>query len=248
MNFEAPQERLLLVPAKVEAGRISADAPLDDVGRLVAEGNIVVLNGAFRAMDEQLVAARRGAWAWALETEPLDQPDPATNCHCQQVGVSRFQKTPHLYHSYNFNKLRELPEDLSELLRGLYAVLATLHRDLTGYPFASVDEVDDEGRSYHPQMIQYPKGGGLFGRHVHGLDPQRIGMITSLTQVGTDFETGGTGFAPDGVEVDTEGHHDLGDIVLFRYDVPHWVSPAPTRHDFDWNSDEGRWTMVLPYH
>jgi hypothetical protein len=40
----------------------------------------------------------------------------------------------------------------------------------------------------------------------------------------------------------------MGDIALFRFDLPHWVNPSDLRDKFDWDSERGRWTMVLPYH
>jgi hypothetical protein len=30
--------------------------------------------------------------------------------------------------------------------------------------------------------------------------------------------------------------------------VPHWVTPSDLKDKFDWDSERGRWTMVLPYY
>jgi hypothetical protein len=214
---------------------------------MVMDGEIVILKGAWSARREDLIRAREGAWNWSRSISPIPEPDPAGNCHCLQAGISRFQKTPHIFHSYNFNRLAELPSSLEALLTDLFGSLADLHRSLTGNSF-QLDVPDAEGRRYHPQLIQYPAGGGLFGRHVHPFEPQRIGMVTSLSQFGTDHPQGATGFESEGVRVVTEGQHDLGDIVLFRYDLPHWVSPSDTGVSFDWDSSAGRWTMVLPFY
>jgi hypothetical protein len=52
----------------------------------------------------------------------------------------------------------------------------------------------------------------------------------------------------DGEIVDIEPFHDLGDIGLFRFDLPHWVSPIDIEQAMDETSARGRWTLVLPYY
>ena len=67
-------------------------------------------------------------------------------------------------------------------------------------------------------------------------------------EYGVDFHKGGTTFVtPEGLE-ESELNNDIGDITLFRYDLPHAVSPVDSNEPIDWNSDKGRWTMILPYY
>src|SRR5260370_35205487 len=58
--------------------------------------------------SESLRALRQAVHKWGQETEPLPEPAPTENCHCLQAGVSRFQQTPHIYHSYNFNRISHI--------------------------------------------------------------------------------------------------------------------------------------------
>ena len=44
------------------------------------------------------------------------------------------------------------------------------------------------------------------------------------------------------------GEHDIGDITLFRYNSPHAVTEVDPTDELDWNSEKGRWTMILPYY
>jgi hypothetical protein len=173
-------------------------------------------------------------------------PDHSRNCHCLQAGVSQGQKTPHIYHLYNLNVPSELPADLAVLVDRYFRVFAKLMHELTGNP-PRIEARDGEP-AHHPQVIQYPAGGGLFGRHVHQLRPQLIGSILGLSKRGVDYTQGGTGFAVNGTSVDTSSDHDFGDILLFRNDVPHWVIPSDTGESFDWSSEAGRWSMVLPFY
>ena len=163
-----------------------------------------------------------------------------------QAGVSRLQKTPHIYHSYNFNRISRLPPALAAQLLRYFKPLCDFQNAVTGN--AARLEGFEDGPTLHPQLIQYPLGGGIFGRHLHPLNPQRIGLIAALSRRGADYGRGGACFDVGGEVVDIEPYHDMGDIALFRFDLPHWVNPSDLRDKFDWDSDRGRWTMVLPYH
>jgi hypothetical protein len=227
-------------------GEIGAEMPLSDVAASVLSGRIVVLKGVFANQRDDLRTLRRAIFDWARTTQPSPNPLPTENTHCIQSGVSQFQQTPHVYHSYNFNRISQLPQPLSAHLRTYFEPLCALQNELTGNDARL--EALERAPALHPQVIQYPAGGGIFGRHHHPLEPQRIGLILALSQRGADFDQGGTGFEVDGDVVDLEAYHDLGDIALFRFDIPHWVRPSDLRENFDWRSERGRWTMVLPYY
>jgi hypothetical protein len=235
----------VLLEGSYRDGAVSAELPLDEIGKWVRRGEIVVLKGVFRAEAEPLLALRRGLFEWASGTPALSEPDPDTNCHCFQAGVSAFQKTPHVYHSYNLNRISQMPAHLAGPLTKYFSALTVFQNAITGH--AAELESPGQAPSLHPQLIQYPLGGGMFGRHVHPLEPQRIGLICALSQRGVDFAQGGTCFEVDGAIVDIEEDHEFGDIALFRFDLPHWVNPSALRDKFVWESESGRWSMVLPY-
>ena len=227
-------------------GKISTELSPSQITETVMGGQVVVLKGVFQSELANLVALRNAVFDWGLKTNPLNEPEVTTNNHCLQAGVSRLQKTPHVYHSYNFNRISEMPQPLSEQLYKFFRPLSEFSNSITGNP-ARLEGFED-GITLHPQIIQYPLGGGIFGRHFHPLEPQRIGLIVGLSRYGTDYDSGGTCFEADGNVVDIEQHHDIGDIALFRFDLPHWVNPSDLKCKFDWNSERGRWTMVLPYY
>ena len=37
-------------------------------------------------------------------------------------------------------------------------------------------------------------------------------------------------------------------MVLFRYDLPHWVSPSSFADRFSWENPAGRWVTILPFY
>ncbi|HYU98765.1 MAG TPA: hypothetical protein VE977_08065 [Pyrinomonadaceae bacterium] len=232
-------------PASFVNGVITTDMPLAEISESIMAGNIFVLKGAFAAERDDLIQLRHAVFDWAQTNPAADQPEPTENSHCMQAGVSRLQQTPHVYHSFNFNRISQLPIELAEHLYKYFRPLCDLQNALTGNN-ATLENFD--GVALHPQLIQYPLGGGIFGRHFHPLEPQRIGLIVALTQRGTDFSKGGTCFEVDGKVIDIEPYHDLGDIAFFRFNIPHWVNPSDLGEKFAWESERGRWTMVLPYY
>jgi hypothetical protein len=225
---------------------INTDPEPEALGDLVMREGAVVVKGVFEEYADDLLELRERVFRWAAETPPLPAPDPLENCHCLQAGVSEYQRTPHVFHSYNFPRPSQLPAELSAHLLRYFQPLTDFKTRLTGNS-AQLEEFGD-GPALHPQLIQYPLGGGFFGRHVHPLEPQKIGTIVGLSRRGLDFAGGGTSVLVDDVVIDLEEQHDMGDIALFKYDAPHWVNPSDLADNFDWGSPAGRWSMVLPYY
>jgi hypothetical protein len=95
------------------------------------------------------------------------------------------------------------------------------------------------------RVLDYPSGGGFLKRHAHQLEPQRVGLVLSLTRRGKDSHSGGTHFLTPFGQVDVAADHDIGDIILFRFDVPHSVSIVDEGQTLDWNSEAGKWSVVL---
>src|SRR5881394_2780618 len=99
-------------PGSFVNGRISTELPLAQIAAAIMAGQIFILKGVFAAERADLMSLRRAVFAWAQTTAPAEQPDPQANTHCLQAGVSKLQKTPHVYHSYNFNRISQLPSAL----------------------------------------------------------------------------------------------------------------------------------------
>ena len=101
----------------------------------------------------------------------------------------------------------------------------------------------------HPQIMQYPSGGGFFQEHSHPYLPQRFGLILNLSTRGKDFHTGGTRFwSSDDQVIDVEEHQKLGDITVFRYDLLHGVTSVDANAELKLKDMSGRWVAVLPYY
>lgn len=237
-------ERILQVPASRVDGVIIPGLAMDDLRAEVMEaGRVVILKGVFA--DAEATAVRTAVAAWGRQTPLAEADDFNGNYHRRRCMVSRLQQAPHVFHDYNFNALGEAPGPVREALLALFEPLRGLYFALTGTetPFA----VPDAGPYVHPQLIHYPAGGGFFARHRHELEPQQLGFIVSLSKRGRDFRNGGTVFEIGEARVETETVQDIGDICLWRYDHPHWVTQSDLGDQFDWDSDAGRWVATYAY-
>jgi len=238
--------KIKVIEGQLKNNFIVAEASEEEIGKAVMAGNIHIVKNVFPAHDARRL--RDLVFNWRQSQTVSAQKDfysrTRENHFCTERGISAIQKTLHYYKSHNLNDYATLePPELQDLLLKFSAPLRTFYNRISG------NDADFTGEKLlHPQLIHYPSGGGFFARHTHGLEPQRIGLIVSLSQRGEDFERGGTGFDVDGEIVDIEPFHDLGDIGLFRFDLPHWVSPIDIEQAMDETSARGRWTLVLPYY
>jgi hypothetical protein len=232
--------------AWTDAGLRPQGIEFPDLHTYVMQNGVAVLSGAFERA--QLDDLKDEVHRWG-KTQPLHPPQTSLdeNYHAIESGISPRQKTPHNYHVYNFNQIRAVtPRELSDKLLAVFEPLRAFHNLLTGATTAFVKNAD--GRKVYPQVSCYPCGGGVFGRHIHALEPQRVGLVLAMSKRGRDFMHGGTHFEIDGRDVGTDEIHDIGDVVLFRYDIYHWVTPIDPEDALDYASPRGRWVGVLPFY
>jgi hypothetical protein len=217
-------------------------AKLDRVAFDVLCGDVTILKDA---VPRNLVRrARDSIQAWSLSTpETREHPREAGGgAHLASYLPARSQSR-YIFHSHEFDTGAKLP--VVQDVMPVYEHLRRIYCGLIGDEIAFGEERD--GQSFLPQCIQYPRGGGFFQEHFHALLPQRIGLILSASTYGEDYTVGGGRFrSQDGSWVETEGHHDLGDVTLFRYDLGHDITPVDPHVPLDWTHNSGRWTLVLP--
>jgi len=216
-----------------------------DLFDLVMSEGVAELNGVFPA--DVLTDVRQATRAWG-HANPVAPPQTYEdrNYHAIESGISPRQKTPHNYHSYNFYRFNQLEDAFRSSLKRVFGPMLQFQNALTGNEAGF--EPDAQNRRARPQVIHYPSGGGMFGKHTHPLEPQRVGLILGLSKRGKDFETGGTHFGVGGRDVSSEEDHDIGDLILFRFDIPHWINWVDPVETLDYDSLRGRWTAVLPYY
>lgn len=244
ISFEEPTK----IEADYSGGQIQTPLELDDLKERILDGEIIILKDVWEA--EGLRELRNAIISWG-------ESNPTRDVHVPYVEESfhRFDRNPdrtehpRLFHTYCFyDAIKEEPpvDAAHRLIRPYIEGLHWLHTNLTGI------EADlqfyPESPHYHPQVMHYPSGGGYFGMHQHQFEPNKIGVIGSMSERGVDYERGGTRFQRGNTTIDLEYHHDIGDIALFRYDLTHSVTPVDPADNLDWDSDDGRWSLLMPYH
>lgn len=244
LHFESPTE----VAARHEDGRIIPDVPPSQLQERILDGEVFILKDVFD--PDNLCELREAIFEWGLRTEEEEiyMLDVDRSFHRRDRNPSP-TKHPRLFHHYCFYdvlKDEAVDELAHQLIRPYLRAIRSLHGELTGtecdldfYPSSS---------HYHPQVFHYPSGGGYFSLHKHEFQPNTIGILLSLSERGENFERGGTRFQHEQTTIDIEGHHGIGDIALFRYDLVHSVFPVDPTNDLDWGSDHGKWSLIMPYH
>ncbi len=236
---------LIKIDAEFVDGKIVTEIPYEEVMRLVNEPNIVIIKTGIP--QETLAKVIKGTRQWASKTPLTEAPDTFdNNQHKHRLHIAKIQQAPQLFHDHTFDALLDLEPAFQQTLLSIFDPMRNLWNSLTGN-----DEVFGirKGEAYfHPQVTHYPLGGSFFGRHWHPLNPQKVGLILALNQYGKDYTSGGTGYVINDHIIETEGFQDSGDLLLFRYDLPHWVSPSSFADRFSWEDPAGRWVSILPFY
>lgn len=229
---------------------LSADGTLsgityEDLYDLVMNEEVVVLQNLFPKEQLEEVRALTHQWGNNTPQGPLMDYNPDNN-HAVLSGISKRQKTSHNYHTYNFNSILDMPEPAKSKLLAVVEPLRIFQNRLTRNDAQYTE--DEEGFQLHPQIIHYPSGGGHLDQHTHAFDPQRVGLILGISERGKDFGQGATYFEVKGEHQSSDLVHNIGDLLLFKFDIPHGISKIDEEETLDHASERGRWTLVMPYY
>ena len=239
------------IQAKYKNGQIVPEESYESIFSKVTDRSIVILKDVFP--PEQIADVRRTVHQWGQKTPVTNPENPTTSWHRVDDNPAKSQ-TKHRFTGYMFSVdqnenlvIDQNGQDLglNETLMPCFKALGEFQSKLTKtqMTFSPVGT----GHKLQPQIIHYPVGGGFFDQHVHSLEPQKVGLILGLSQQGKDFKTGGTRFKLGDEWVSVEGHMNMGDITIFKYDLVHDVSIVDKDEKLDWSSERGRWTMVIPF-
>ncbi len=231
----------------VEFDARTYDGP--EVFNAVMSGDIGVIHNVISEADATRTVGAALSWSNiepAFDTKGGSAaPAPLQNFHRIDNNPA-LSKTKHIFHTFNLENLKTIGGPEGDAMRSIFETMVRVDNRLMGKR-GNLAPSKDDGVNFHPQIIHYPKGGGFFDRHTHGLDPQKIGLIASLTKKGEHFGKGGTLFWKDEIELDAEPAQTIGSVTLFRFDLPHAVSKVDPEVPLDFGKPNGRWVAVLPY-
>ena len=231
----------VLVQAGLKAESIKSDLGDDQIAGLVSSGRIVVLKNVFD--PEAMISFRRAVADWCRRTDPYPQgvspsTTPTLNYHRVDDGEI-VSALPHVFHQVCFNDLNALEGELGQRARAIVEAMRDLQNRIAGTNF------DLSFTGLRTKVLRYPTGGGYLAEHIHPLEPQRIGLILALSRLGLDYVHGGTTFQTPVGFIDSNQYHDIGDVMIFRYDLAHAVQAVDPDRELQWSGDSGKWTMLL---
>lgn len=221
--------------------KIVCEISSQEIGALVSEGRIVILKGAFE--PELMREYRDALLRWAQETEMFPHGKspgvfPDLNYHRIDDGTIQ-GACPHIFHQFGFNTIEGLAEYVGRPSGQIAEAMRTLQNEVAGTDFPL------SLTGLRLKVIHYPSGAGFLAQHNHPLEPQRIGLIASLSRLGQDVKTGAACFQTPFGRVDTTRQHDIGDIIIFRYNLPHEVTISDPGGTLNWKAPTGKWSVVL---
>jgi hypothetical protein len=146
----------------------------------------------------------------------------------EKSGFSKLQNTPHCYNCYIFDW------DNISITPEINKVFKLLKDNYQNYTDKTVEEV-----GLYPQLIHYPENGGFIGIHYHPLSPQYIGQVLLLQN--TKQCQNGFYLKHNNNLLDLSDEHKIGDLLIFKFNLLHGVSPTINVNENLLWKDTGEW-------
>ena len=168
--------------------------------------------------------------------------------------LPRGVETKRIFRTFIFGRLNDQNHNLN-YVASLFNKINNFHDEVILSSFNKEDKQEIfEKYKYSPQIIHYPTGGGHFDWHNHPLYPETYGICICLSKTNVDesrirdFGCMGKGqmlFKGKDKIFSGEGQIDIGDMVIFKYDLPHCVTPCDHLQDLT-IGDCGHWMAISP--
>ncbi len=229
-----------IVPARQETNCICFDRTDRGISESVEEERIVIFRGAFTPDELLGVRTRIEEWGQSVKEFPARQSAsrPSLNFHRRDDGTQA-SHLPHVFHIYGFADHASLPMPLRNHIVHISSMLMNLQNRIAGTQF------DLTSGQYKTAVLRHPRGGGFLAKHMHPYLPQKIGLFLNLSEPGIDYTDGEVFFLLKGKRISTLADFRLGDILAWRYDREHGVSPIDAGARIDWSGDDGLWILNL---
>lgn len=232
------------MPTRREGDRLVPEAEPAELGRRIGENEeIFILRGAYTA--GQMLALRGMLMDWASANdvwpEGVSASVPGISYHRIDDGTVP-TSMPHIFHQWGLDDLPSLPDELGSLMRSMGDELLILQNEIAGTSFKP------RSGEFRFKALQHPRGGGHLVSHVHPYEPAKVAIFLNASEPGTDYASGGAHFQTkaDG-RIDTFDDFRIGDLLAWRYDLVHGVTPVDPEREVDWGADDGFWLMALEW-
>ena len=194
---------------------------------------------------------------FSINNSPItekNEPNRHSNNFWSMDIFPRGVQTKRIFRTFIFGDLNQRISNLQNVSE-LFRRINHFHENSI---LSSIDKNDKKeifkNYRYSPQIIHYPTGGGYFDWHDHPLYPEIYGICLCLSSTNVaenrlnDFACMGKGqmiFKGKNKIYCGEGQVDIGDMVIFKYDLPHCVTPCDP-HKETIISNSGHWMAISP--
>lgn len=220
---------------------IHAEISDQEIMDKVNSGYVVIVRGVFS--KEELLECRSKVFSFGQETPESNPPLSADSISFHRIDYNHplmtVKRIAHLFRFTYKNKGNTGVFKFFEPMNYFRNRLAGLSETF------SFNE-DVSGFLSQPAILHYPCGGGYLENHVDPVEPQKVEMVVAISQRGTDFKTGGLEFSLHGEWIDVEKYVEIGDIVMFKPDIPHRVTPIDPEETLSFGKNNGRWIIFSP--
>ena len=229
-----------IVPVKQANGIVAAEHDGSSWREAIDRGKIVIFRGALA--PDAMVALRRSLLAWGAAAPPIpvgvSASQPGLDFHRLDDGTAP-TTLPHIFHQFGFATGASLPAPLAAEVRAMRHLLLDWQNRLAGTVF------DRDDADFRFKAMRHPRGGGHLVSHRHPYLPQKVAIFVNLSEPGRDYASGAALFRNASGWVDTFADFRCGDLLAWRYDLVHGVSPVEPEAPLSWAGDDGLWIAAM---
>ncbi|MEK7991139.1 MAG: hypothetical protein VSS52_009055 [Thiotrichaceae bacterium] len=229
---------LITLNSRISKQLLIPEISIVEMTQLIEAGHIVVLEKVFD--KGKLLNLRQAVSDWA-EKEPefpitKSASIPDLNYHRKDC-VSDSKYMSRLFHQYGFSDLDSLDNELKQQLIHVINPLLGLQNQLANTDY------DLSMPNCRFKFYKHCSGGGYFQKHSHPYIPQKVAFFLSLSRFGQDFNQGHVIFDIPFGSLEVDELFEMGNVIYFKYDLPHGVTAVDEQANIDWTSDKGLWVM-----
>ncbi|MCV6638074.1 hypothetical protein [Candidatus Albibeggiatoa sp. nov. NOAA] len=229
---------LIALNSHINNQQIIPEISISEMTQFIEAGHTVILKNVFDV--QRLLTLRQAVCDWAekIPEHPITKTAsvPDLNYH-RRDNVSDPKYMTRLFHQYGFSNLDNLEASLQKQLKDTVEPLLNLQNQLAQTNF------DLSMPNCRFKLYNHNSGGGFFDKHTHPYIPQKVAFFLSFSRFEQDFKQGHVMFDTPFGSLAINDLFEIGNVIYFKYDLPHGVATVDSSEPLDWASDKGLWVL-----
>ena len=231
-----------IIKGKLVNNKIKTSKSLSWIKANIKMKEIIIIRGVFE--KDKIISIRNKVFQFGKKfKEKNPKRNVNTNAYHRIDNNHKLMRVKRIAHFYRFSYKSDAKTNIFDVITPLNILRNKIANLKSGYSFHN----EEDGYVSQPAALHYPTGGGYMETHIDPLKPQTVEMVLAGSQKGKDFSSGGLLVkSKKGNWVNVEKNIKIGDIVMFRPDVPHKVKLIDKNKKLNWKNELGRWTFFSP--